>query len=78
MILPFAEFEKYLTLTGLHLVLRCNVHPVEGGAVKRVMAEFARRKTSAIDNETIAIERGRRGDYTDEYRALTKDFYLKF
>ena len=78
MILPVAEFEKYLTLTQLHLVRRCDVHPIEGGAVKRVMAEFARRKTSAIDNETIAIERGRRGDYTDEYRALTKDFYLKF
>ena len=28
--------------------------------------------------ENIAIERGKRGDYTDDYRALTKDFYLKF
>ena len=27
LILPIAEFEKYLTLTQLHLVRRCDVHP---------------------------------------------------
>lgn len=78
LILPLAEFEKYLTITQLHLVRRCDIHPVEGGAVKRVMGEFTKQQTSEIACENIAIERGRRGDYTDEYRALTKDFYLKF
>ena len=78
LILPVTEFEKYLVLTQLHLVRRCDVCPVEGGAVKRIMGEFAKRKSTAIKHETIAIERGRRGDYTDDYRALTKDFYLKF
>ena len=78
LILPVTEFEKYLTLTQLHLVRRCDVCPVEGGAVKRIMGEFAKHKTPEIMHENIAIERGRRGDYTDEYRALTKDFYLKF
>jgi hypothetical protein len=42
------------------------------------MAEFAKQKTTTIALESIAIEKGRRGDYTDDYRALTKDFYLKF
>ena len=78
LILPVAEFEKYLTLTQLHLVRRCNVHPVEGGAVKRIMAEFAKQKPSEMKHENIAIEKGRRGDYTDDYCALTKEFYLKF
>lgn len=78
LILPIAEFEKYLTITQLHLVRRCDVHPVEGGAVKRVMAEFAKHPTSQLKLEDIAIEKGRRGDYTDDYRLLTKDFYLKF
>jgi tRNA1Val (adenine37-N6)-methyltransferase len=78
LILPVAEFEKYLTLTQLHLVRRCDVHPIEGGAVKRVMAEFAKQPTTEAKYESIAIERGQRGDYTDEYRTLTKDFYLKF
>ncbi|MBO5962731.1 MAG: methyltransferase [Alistipes sp.] len=78
LILPITEFEKYLALTQLHLVRRCDVCPVEGGAIKRIMGEFAKQPTTEIEIETIAIERGRRGDYTDDYRALTKDFYLKF
>ena len=78
LILPVTEFEKYLSLTQLHLVRRCDVHPIEGGAVKRVMGEFAKHKPTATKHENIAIERGQRGDYTNEYRALTKDFYLKF
>ena len=78
LILPVAEFEKYLTITQLNIVRRCDVHPVEGGAVKRIMSEFAKQKPTTIAYETIAIEKGRRGDYTDDYRALTKDFYLKF
>ena len=78
LILPVTEFEKYLSLTQLYLVRRCDVHPIEGGAVKRVMGEFAKQKPTATKHETIAIERGQRGDYTDEYRTLTKDFYLKF
>ena len=78
LILPVAEFEKYLTITQLNIVRRCDVHPVEGGAVKRIMAEFAKQKPNTIAHETIAIEKGRRGDYTDDYRVLTKDFYLKF
>ena len=78
LILPIAEFEKYLTLTQLYLVRRCDVCPIEGGAIKRIMAEFAKQLTTELKHENIAIERGRRGDYTDDYRTLTKDFYLKF
>ncbi len=78
LILPVTEFEKYLALTQLHLVRRCDVCPIEGGAVKRIMGEFAKQPTTETKLETIAIERGKRGDYTDDYRALTKDFYLKF
>ena len=78
LILPVTEFEKYLALTQLHLVRRCDVCPIEGGAVKRIMGEFAKQPTAETKHETIAIERGQRGDYTEAYRTLTKDFYLKF
>ena len=78
LILPVVEFEKYLALTQLYLVRRCDVCPVEGGAVKRIMGELAKQKPTSIVHENIAIERGKRGDYTDDYRALTKEFYLKF
>jgi hypothetical protein len=42
------------------------------------MAEFAKQPTAEIALENITIEQERRGDYTAEYRTLTKDFYLKF
>ena len=78
MILPVEQMESYIAMTKLHLVRRCNVCPVVGGAVKRVMAEFAFEPTSEPIVESIAIEKGRRGDYCEQYVALTKDFYLKF
>ena len=78
LILPTAEFERYMSITQLHLVRRCDVHPTMGAAIKRVMAEFAKHKTASPFLENITIEQERRGDYTAEYRALTKDFYLKF
>lgn len=77
-ILPEVEFEKFLMLTQLHLVRRCNVHSVEGGAIKRVMGEFAKQSTAETIYENIAIEVAKRGEFSGEYRALTKDFYLKF
>ena len=78
LILPTAEFDRYLTITRLHLVRRCDMHPTTGAAVKRVMAEFAKCAVADIIHENITIEKATRGDYTEEYRALTKDFYLKF
>lgn len=78
MILPVEQMESYISMTKLHLVRRCDVYPVVGGQVKRVMAEFAFEKGADVVVENLAIEQGRRGDYTEQYMALTKDFYLKF
>ena len=78
LILPTAEFDRYLAITQLHLVRRCDMHPTTGAATKRVMAEFAKHEVADAKHETITIEQDKRGDYTVEYRALTKDFYLKF
>ena len=78
LILPVTEFEKYLSLTQLYIVRRCDVYSIEGGAVKRVMGEFAKQKPTKVAHETLAIEVENRGEFSAEYRALTKDFYLKF
>ena len=78
LILPTTEFDKYLAITQLCLCRRCDVHPTVGSPTKRVMAEFAKQKVDAVVLENITIEQERRGDYTEEYRTLTKDFYLKF
>ena len=78
LILPETEFARYLDITHLHLVRRCDVHSVEGGAIKRVMGEFAKHETTEIKHEKLAIEVEQRGEFSETYRTLTKDFYLKF
>ena len=77
-VLPTEEFARYYALSRLHLVRKCEVRFVEGGRVRRIMAEFARESRGVVMAEDLAIESLVRGEFTAEYRALTKDFYLKF
>ena len=78
LILPTEQMERYLSVTKLHLVRRCDVITLLGGAVKRVMAELSTVSVVDVVQESIVIENGARGDYNSQYRELTKDFYLKF
>lgn len=78
LILPPAEMERFAALSHLKMVRRCDVRSVPQGDVKRVMAEFAHTATGECRYETLTIETERRGEFSAEYRLLTKDFYLKF
>lgn len=78
LILPATEFEKYLDITQLYLVRRCDVYSIEGGAIKRILGEFAKQGPTEIRHESLAIEVEKRGEFSPAYRELTKDFYLKF
>ena len=78
LILPQAEMERFAALSRLEMVRRCDVRSVPNGEVKRVMAEFAHSAMGACDCEGLTIETARRGEFSEEYRRLTKDFYLKF
>lgn len=79
LILPPEQMAQFVSETRLRMVRRCDVRSVPGGAVKRVMAEFAaglQPREPLI--ETLTIETDVRGEFSAEYRALTKEFYLKF
>lgn len=78
LILPTEEMAIFEAITPLSISRYCNVYSIEGGSVKRVMAEFRRRKTTLPKVEELTIELPVRGQFTAEYRQLTKDFYLKF
>lgn len=78
MIAPFAEEERVLELAchcGLFpkRILRVRGH--EGAPVKRTCFEFVTEEVT-LQEEELTIEHDRHV-YTDEYVALTKDFYLK-
>ena len=77
-ILPYNEFEVFDNIAienGLYLRRRCNISTTPRKFPKRVMAEFA-RIAGEIQEDSLIIQNG--GDFTDEYKLLTKDFYLKF
>lgn len=77
LILPPEQMEEFASITSLRMVRRCDVRSVPNGAVKRVLAEFA-RCGEVLRREELVIETDERGVFSDEYRRLTKDFYLKF
>jgi tRNA1Val (adenine37-N6)-methyltransferase len=70
--------ESYLAMTKLKVVRRCDVYPLPERAVKRVMVELSFDGAQSATTESLVIENGARGDFSDQYRALTADFYLKF
>lgn len=81
LILPPTEMTRMLyELRGEMFVVReCEVWSTPTSGVKRVMAELqADIPASPTTHEKIIIEDGGPQSYSEEYRALTRDFYLKF
>jgi tRNA1Val (adenine37-N6)-methyltransferase len=80
-ILPVEEsnrLQKSGMEMGLHLSRICRVSPTINLPPKRHLLEFTRNPAEAIQESDLAIEKGKRHDYTDGYRAMTRDFYLAF
>ncbi len=63
----------------LYLTRRCNVISREGAPTKRIMSEYQLTPPQdQVAEESVTIESGRPPQFTEEYRELTRDFYLKF
>ncbi|MCL9807599.1 methyltransferase [Flavobacterium amniphilum] len=78
LIVPFKEEEKILKLTKARSLFPLKITRVKGTPtteIKRSLMAFTRIEQPAVIDELV-IEVGRH-DYTPEYIALTKDFYLK-
>ncbi len=81
LILPTVESQIFDNeATGkLSLVRRCAVLGREDLPVKRYMSEYVLSSDFCeVEHEQIVIEGEKRGQYREEYRELTRDFYLKF
>ena len=53
------------------------VYPKPNSAPKRILWEFTKSNYEVTEQEKLTIEVGERHCYSDEYVALTKEFYLK-
>ncbi len=62
---------------SLQLIRQCKVYPTPEKSAHRYMMEFS-QSTRAVIEESMSIEQGGRHNYSDEYKRLTKAFYLNF
>ena len=81
LILPVKEAGVFIDIAeGMQLY--CNrklyIKPSECREVIRVLMELLHNKPDMVEEKTLCIETGERHCYSEEYKALTKDFYLKF
>ncbi len=81
-VLPVAEAERFAELSRgmLAPVRRTEVRTTPRRAAKRALVEFvhAAEAPAAPARSELVIGTGEHEEYTPEYRALTRDFYLKF
>ena len=80
-ILPPEGMECLMALAserGLSLWRRTVVVPAPGLPVKRVLAEFGKKMEGCPVENVLAISTPDRSDFSEEYKTLTRDFYLKF
>lgn len=81
-ILPTTEAERFLAVCAGRLALtrRTDVRTTPRHPAKRALMEFSRMGVAdaAPEISELTVGTGRHECYTPEYRALTRDFYLKF
>ena len=78
-IIPFKEEENFLTLAAAYELYPIKITRVKGTPtteIKRSLLAFSRKETTDFTSEELIIETARH-QYTPEYIALTRDFYLK-
>jgi tRNA1Val (adenine37-N6)-methyltransferase len=61
----------------LYINNKLNIVPKEGKPANRVLMEFGLFENLYYWEETLMI-RDQSGDYTNDYKELTREFYLNF
>lgn len=79
-ILPTIQGEELINkclLIGLFLIRKTSVKPTPDKEAKRLLLEFGFKKADS-ESSILIIESDGRHQYSDEYKVLTKDYYLAF
>jgi tRNA1Val (adenine37-N6)-methyltransferase len=80
LILPYAEGTLFITEAsqfGFFCTRIIKIKPFPSGEIIRLIMKFEKIK-KPVSESFITIETGSRHSYTQEYKEVTKDFYLKF
>jgi tRNA1Val (adenine37-N6)-methyltransferase len=79
-VLPTDEGNSFIGLAqtfGLHLTRQCAVYSKTGKPQERYLLELARLPVAQIEKSFLTIM-DTKGEWTPEYKILTREFYLKF
>ncbi len=79
-VLPNIEANKFINLAkheGLNLTRRTDIKPKASKSANRCLMEFA-KKQSIPEISALIIYNEDNSDFTEDYKQLTRDFYLNF
>lgn len=80
LILPYVEGNIFIAEAqayGLYCNNIIKIRPLPTSEIKRLILTFSKQR-SRVQEKFLTIEHGRRHDYTEEYKNLTREYYLKF
>lgn len=78
-VLPFIEglrFEEIARTYSLFCTRKTEIHPKADKPIERLLLQFERQEKDCVV-DALVIQKEARNDWTTDYIALTKDFYLK-
>jgi tRNA1Val (adenine37-N6)-methyltransferase len=79
-IMPYAEGNLLIAEAvqyGLFCTGILKIKPLPTSEIRRLILTFSGERKK-VTEKFLTIERGARHEFTEEYKSLTKDFYLKF
>ena len=80
LILPYIEGNIFIAEAGKY-GLYCNkilkIRPLPSAEIRRLILTFSRQRIK-VTEKFLTIEHGPRHEFTEDYKNLTKDYYLKF
>ncbi|MFH0842559.1 MAG: methyltransferase [Bacteroidota bacterium] len=62
---------------GLYCINILKIKPLPTSEIRRMILTFSREKSKPHES-FLTIEHGKRHEFTEEYKSLTKEYYLKF
>jgi len=79
-ILPYVEGTLFIAEAheyGLYCSNILKIKPLATSEIRRLILTFSRKRLKATE-KFLVIERGERHYFTEDYKNLTRDFYLNF
>lgn len=80
LVLPYVEGNIFIAEAGKY-GLYCNdilkIRPLPTSEIRRMILKFSKFHKKPAES-FLTIEHGKRHEFTEEYKNLTRDFYLKF